>query len=404
LVGLGALGASLMVVPSTASAEPAPGSIVASAPTSIDALGLPLKVQAWRLTYISTDTEGNPVDDIATVLLPNMPTSSAARPLLSYQVAEDSLGAECAPSTEMAAGDEVEEPLILAALEQGWAVVVPDYEGPESQWTAGVQAGHAVLDGIKAAESFRPLGLDGSATPVGLWGYSGGGQASAWASELAPTYTPSLNIVGVAEGGVPPNIGDVANKINGGPFSGFYFGAGIGLSRAYPSLINLQALLNPLGMAKWQSLQSACVEQITAEGAFQPIQLYTNGFINPLSLPQVQQVVADVSLGQHRPSAPIYLYMSANDELIPVADDDALAAKYCAEGVTVDYVKDLLSEHISLAVSGAASAIDYLAGRFAGQAPPSTCATGPSNTLSALASTQALVTTLTSLSGLTGFL
>jgi cation diffusion facilitator CzcD-associated flavoprotein CzcO len=46
----------------------------------------------------------------------------------------------------------------------------------------------------------------------------------------------------------------------------------------------------------------------------------------------------------------------------------------------------------------------YLRDRFAGKTAPSTCATGPSTTLSALASTQTPVTTLTTVSGLTGFL
>jgi hypothetical protein len=406
LTAAGGTGAAVTATaaPAAASIAPAPGTIVSSAATTIDALGLPLKVTAWDLTYASTDTSGSAVDDVATVLLPNVAAPTSPRPLVSYQVAEDSLATSCDPSSEMAVGDEAEEPLILAALEQGWAVVVPDYEGPDSEWTAGVQAGHAVLDGIKAAESFSPLGLDGAATPVGLWGYSGGGQASAWASELAPSYAPNVNIVGVAEGGVPPNVADVANKINGGPFSGLYFGAAIGLARAYSNVININALLNPIGQAKFAGLQSACVEELAGEGAFQSIEWYTVNGANPLSMANIQQVVADDQLGQGIPRAPIYLYMSANDELIPVADDDALVAKYCSEGVTVDYVKDELSDHISLAVTGAGSAIDYLQARFAGQPAPSTCATGPSTTLSTLASTQALITMLTALTGLTGFL
>jgi hypothetical protein len=136
-------------------------------------------------------------------------------------------------------------------------------------------------------------------------------------------------------------------------------------------------------------LSGANVEQMVAEGAFQPIQLYTVGGVDPLTLPKVQQAVAADALGQHAPTAPIYLYMSANDELIPVADDDALVAKYCGEGVAVDYVKDLLSDHISLTASAAGAAIDYLRGRFAGKPAPTTCSTGPSTTLSTLASTQA---------------
>jgi hypothetical protein len=130
------LGALTAVAP--ASASPAPGTVTSSTPTTINALGRPLKVRAWRLQYASTDTTGAAETDTETVLLPNVGSASAPRPLLSYQVAEDALSTQWAPSTELRAGDEVEEPLILAALEQGWAVVVPDYEGPQSQWAAGV--------------------------------------------------------------------------------------------------------------------------------------------------------------------------------------------------------------------------------------------------------------------------
>jgi hypothetical protein len=55
-------------------------------------------------------------------------------------------------------------------------------------------------------------------------------------------------------------------------------------------------------------------------------------------------------------------------------------------------------------VTGAGAAIDYLGARFDGQPAPSTCASGPSRTLSTLASTQALVTELTSITGLVGFI
>jgi hypothetical protein len=318
-------------------------------------------------------------------------------------VAEDALTTSCAPSYELRAGIEAEEPLILAALEQGWAVSVPDYEGPGSEWAVGAQAGHAVLDGIRAAENFAALGLS-TATPVGLWGYSGGGQASAFAAELQPSYAPGINLVGVAEGGVPVNLADVANKVDGTEGSGIYFGAAVSLARAYPTLIDTATLLNAAGQQMDATVSNECIDSFAAQYAFQRLESYTTGGINPLTLPGVAQVVAYNELGQHVPTAPVYLYVSANDELLPIADDTALAALYCKAGLPVDEVIDQASEHISLAALGAGSAIDYLAGRFAGQASPSTCATGPASTLSTLASTQALVTELTSITGLVGFL
>ena len=53
-------------------------------------------------------------------------------------------------------------------------------------YTAGWLAARTVLDGIRAAIAFEPAGLAGGETPIGLWGYSGGGQATAWAVEQQP--------------------------------------------------------------------------------------------------------------------------------------------------------------------------------------------------------------------------
>jgi hypothetical protein len=99
-------------------------------------------------------------------------------------------------------------------------VLVTDYQGPDDAYGAGRMAGHAVLDGIRAAERLGSTGLAGSATPVGMWGYSGGGLATGWAAELQPSYAPELQVRGVASGGTPADLKAAAATIDGGPFSG----------------------------------------------------------------------------------------------------------------------------------------------------------------------------------------
>jgi Secretory lipase len=381
-----------------------PGTVLNSRPVTVTALGIPTNIKAWQILYASTGMTGQPVADVATVMLPAKAAKTSPRPLLSYQVAEDADTMNCAPSYEMRLGIEVEEPLMAAALEQGWAVVVPDYEGLNSDFTGGPQEGHGVLDAIRAAENFSPLGLAGASTPVGLWGYSGGALASGWASELEPSYAPELNVKGIAEGGVPADFASIVNNINGGPFAGLYFDAAFGLARSYPQDIDLTTLLNPLGQAAEQVVTSECVEQIVAEYAFQNIQTYTNGFINPLDVPGVQAAITADNLGQHAPAGPLFVYQAANDEIIPLAGVQALTDGYCQAGVTVDFVKDELSDHISLAVSGAGAALNYLIARFAGKPAPNTCATGGVTVATTvLQPANNLVTELTALAGLTGF-
>jgi hypothetical protein len=397
---------ALVAIPGTATAAPlppqsdpfyqppsgfqstSPGTILKARTVSVAAFGyLPQKVQAWQLLYRTTDTQGNPEATVTTVLAPlnalePSKGASASRPLLSYQVAEDSSAPQCAISYQLQQGSdnsntvaEAEILLIDAAVQQGWAVSVPDYEGPASAYTGGKQAGQAVLDGIRATENFSSIGLAGAATKVGIWGYSGGALASGWASELQPGYAPELHIAGVAEGGLPVNLRDVLNGINGGPFAGIAMSGIAGLAHAYPQLAGfLTTYLTPAGKSAFATVNSQCNAQNAARFAFTNIYQYFN-VSDPLSLPVPQQVLTDDTLGQHTPTAPMFIYQSVNDELIPPADVDAVVNKYCSAGATVAYQRDVLSEHVILAVTGAPDALNFLIDRFNGKPAASGCST-----------------------------
>jgi hypothetical protein len=369
--------------PPSGYASSVPGTILRVRTVSAAAFGtLPQKVQAWQLLYRSTDTQGNPEATVTTVLEPLNATPSASRPLLSYQVAEDSPAPQCAMSYQVQQGagnanivSQAELLLIDAAVQRGWAVSVPDYEGPASAYIGGRQAGQAVLDGIRATENFSTIGLAGAATKVGIWGYSGGALASGWASELQPSYAPELNIAGIAEGGLPVSPAHILNNINGGPFSGIAMGGIAGISQAYPQMAAfLDSNLTPAGKAAFAIAASQCNVQNAIRFAFTNVYKYfTSG--NPLSQPVPQQVLADDTLGQHTPTAPMFIYQSVNDELVPPADVDAVVAKYCAQGGQVTYYRDIVSEHIVLAVTGAPAALNWLAARLSGTPAASGCST-----------------------------
>ena len=349
------------------------GAVLRERSVTVNVVGIPFPVWSWQLLYKSTDAHGVATAAVTTVLVPLLPYLGV-RPLLSYQTAEDSLGTRCAPSYSLRGGlDNIvgtaEMALIAAALANGWAVAVPDYEGSQSQYGAGYQAGHAVLDGIRAVTHFAPAGLGSS--PVGMWGYSGGGLATSWAAELQAGYAAELHIVGVAQGGVPTDLEAAAHQMDGGPFSGLMLGAIVGISRAYPEL-DLPSMLNDQGRAMLSAVATLCDNELAAQYPLKHLSDYTK-VPDPLALPQAQAVLHTDRLGQHVPIAPIYQYHSINDELIPIAGDDALAAHYCAAGVRFDYYRDPLSEHVSLAVTGAPAALAYLSARFAGRPAPTTC-------------------------------
>lgn len=338
----------------------APGAVLKQ--RGVTAAGLP----AQQLQVRSTDAKNRPVTVVSTLIVPPG-FYPGQRPLLSYQPATDSLGDQCDPSYTLRTGLEKEIPLLGLGLAKGWAVVVTDYQGPRDAYGAGRMSGHAVLDGIRAAKSLSGAGLAGA--KVGIWGYSGGALATGWAAELQPSYAPELTITGVAAGGTPADLTAAARTIDGGLFSGLGIGAIAGLAREYPELL---PLLNDAGRAAFADIADMCVAELAISYPLRRIAEFTHS-ADPLNEPVARQVLADTRMGSHAPAAPVYLYHSKFDELIPWGSGDTLRREWCARGTRVTFVTDYLSEHNVLAVTGAPGAVGYLSARFLGISVPTTC-------------------------------
>jgi hypothetical protein len=337
---------------------------------TIRLLGLPIPVAAWQLRYRTTDSEQHPQLDVTTVLVPPVPWSGP-RPMLSYQVPENSLDTSCAPSSTLRGGpadtDMVrtmqDAPFIGEALLRGWAVVVSDYEGPQSRFYDGVTSGRGVLDGIRAARSFPPAGIDAS-SPIGAWGYSSGAFATLWAAQLRREYAPDVRFAGVSAGGVPTDLPAMAQLADGGGGTLLM----LGLARDEPGS-RLADLLNDRGRRALLATDTA------ACGADQKyFGIHADDFAsvpNLLEQPAFRNAATPNELGRAAPDTPLYLYHSVTDEKIPVAGYTALVHTYCAQGATLTAVHSLFPTHIGAAAGEAFGAMNFLADRFAGipQAP-----------------------------------
>jgi pimeloyl-ACP methyl ester carboxylesterase len=347
----------------------APGTLLRSRQVTVTGLGVPFPVSAWQSLARSTGADGRAVAVASTLMVPLTPYPQGKRPLLSYQTAIDSLGDQCNPSYTLRAGTEKELGLMSLGLMRGWAVVVTDFEGPRNAFAAGTMAGHAVLDGIRAVEKLPGTGLSGAATPVGLMGYSGGGQATSWAAELQPGYAAELAVKGVASGGTPADLRGAERQMDGGPFAGLAIAAVAGIVREYPQLLTL---VNAAGVAMLERIKDMCVAEVTTANAFRRLAEFTTS-ADPLNEPVAADVLNRNDLGQRTPGVPVYLYHSFLDELIPYAGVQNLRRTWCRGGARVQFYTDFLSEHTVLAGTGAPAAVSYLDDRFAGRPAPSNC-------------------------------
>ncbi|MDT7601014.1 MAG: hypothetical protein QOK26_3091 [Pseudonocardiales bacterium] len=336
----------------------------------------PAPVRAWQVLYRSTTARDEPDAVSGTVLVPDAPwLGSGPRPLVSYTVGTHGLADECAPSYEMASGTESEFALMSLALSRGWAVAVTDYEGlgtpGDHTYTVQLSEGRAALDMARAAIRLPAAGLS-EHTPVGLWGYSQGGGAAASAAEQASDYASDLHVVGVAEGGVPADLRAVARFNDGGIGFGLVAAAAAGYDTGYPDLDLPGRLLNAKGRALIDEVRRECTAEITARRPGHHLSEYST-IKDPLDYPPLVRALRENRIGGQAPDMPVFLYHAQFDELIPIAVSEKLRAEYCGRDVRLRYAVIPATEHVTGAILGAPSAVDWLAGRFAGHRAPTSC-------------------------------
>ena len=366
-------------------ASASPGTVFRTRQVTVEEGTVPITgpaYTAYQLLYRSNSATGEPLANVTTLIVPTGAAPAGGRNLVSVQDAEDSVDPDCAPSYQLQVGENApngdrdgnlaaEMSLATTALAQGEDVVIPDAEGPQSEYLADAMEGHAVLDSIRAAERFVPAELDGAKTKVAMIGYSGGASDTAAANELQPAYAPELTITAVAAGGVPAGTYENFQYLNGSIGAGVLMAVSIGIDRAYPAL-NLYSYLNAAGQAFAKQASTGCATSVFASP-------YTNFNTwttqpNVFKLPAVQQVIAENALGHTYPKAPTFYYNAIHDELVWIKPLDELVGYYCAHGSPIDYFRDpVAQEHIEALQDFIPLAESYVDERFAGDPVPDTC-------------------------------
>ncbi|KAI1982239.1 hypothetical protein LOZ51_001014 [Ophidiomyces ophidiicola] len=365
-------------VPPEGYEKEAPGTILRSrkVPQPIAAFGA-FKINfngTYQLLYRSNDNSGQPTATVTTVLVPH---GADLTKVLSYQVAGDAASINCAPSYALQLSSDtgglggtivtqMELLVMVAGLEKGWVVVVPDFEGPKGAFLANVRAGNAVLDGIRAAlASTSTTGIDPKARVV-MWGYSGGSLASGFAAEMQQAYAPELNIVGAALGGTVPAVGPVIDAINKSLFTGLIPGGIIGLGNEYPIIRAVvdDQLVNTT-KAKFLKAEKQCFGANIVTYSMNDIYSY---FKDPslLKADFIQEILKFNSMGKTGPKIPVMIYKAKNDVISPLNETEAIFDTYCSQGSDVEMRIDQSGDHASTMITGAPQALIWLDERLRG--------------------------------------
>ncbi len=334
-----------------------PGTVIRSRRVAVKSLqALPLNADSWQLLYRTTDMQGAPDVTTTTVIVPRGERPSK---LLSYQAATDAVDSTCAPSHQLTKGAPIdlttpkgpvtlnnpaaEMLLASAGLAKGWAVAIPDHGGSRNTFLTPHQPGYAVLDGIRAAQSFAKTGLSAS-SPTALWGYSGGAIASSWAVEEQPTYAPELNIVGAAFGAPERDLAASLKSVNFTPLAGLIpiaLGALGKDSSEFKTALN--KYLTPAGKAKIKRTLSRCVVENIVENLWFD---YRNFLTKPVNVvlqdPVIKKTIAARGVTGRGSKVPLYIYNGITEEVAPITGTDKLVRSYCRAGSRVTYRREQL--------------------------------------------------------------
>ncbi|KAK0636605.1 secretory lipase-domain-containing protein [Bombardia bombarda] len=349
-----------------------PGDVLKIRPAPLLNTTVANALAAYQILYRSTDSAHQPSWDVTTLFIPRSlctaPTlcPGAAR-LLSYQIPYDTCNVDASPSYALHAGEPYGE--IADALGLGWFVSVPDYEGPLASYTAGVQSGHATLDGVRAVLKVLSDGSGSgpaeTETKVALWGYSGGALASEWAAELHAQYAPELAIAGVALGGLTPNVTRVTEYINGREAAGLIPAGLLGTATQHPRAYEwLVGRLRPEYAAQFMAVRAMTAQQAIGTYQYQDIYGYFVGGRADLHVGVMEDMyAADGYMGFHgTPGMPLFVYKAVGDQVSPVGDTDELVGRFCEEGkgVSVLYHRNLAGGHNQELVNGRQRAFVWL--------------------------------------------
>ncbi|GAA3208249.1 lipase family protein [Actinocorallia longicatena] len=352
-----------------------PGQIVASRKITPKLGDFDTKHDVWQISYRSNDSHDAAQLLVTSLIVPKKAwTGTGARPIVSVQAAEDATGTQCAPSYGISSGSVIAGwPAATSGplLDKGWAVAMPDHEGPKSVFMGGIQSGHAVLDGIRAVRNFTGAPGIGKDNPWTLNGYSGGASATGWAAEMQPAYAPEIELKGAAMGGTPADPEAVARSLDGGVFSGFEAAAAASLATEFPEM-NIDPILNDLGRKAIADARGKCLTELLLGFAFKKLSQYST-VPDPLSVPSAQAVLKINTMGGAAPKTPIFNYHANTDEIVPVGQADQLVKSWCAKGATVQTTRDWIGEHALEMVLRNGDVTAFLADRYAGKAAKNTC-------------------------------
>jgi pimeloyl-ACP methyl ester carboxylesterase len=329
---------------------------------------------AWRVLYVSQAVDGTPIAVSGVVAAPAGAAPEGGRDVVTWSHGTKGVVDRCTPSKGYRSGFHDFYDIAPELAAAGYVGVSSDYEGlgPPGvhPYLVGPSEGRGVLDIVKAAQQIEEAG---AGSRVVVWGRSQGGHGALFAGEIASTWAPELEVLGVISAAPASEFQAI---IQSGVFlpgaRGFIWQLAIGFEAAYEEL-SIDQLFTGDALDAIDTLfeEEACgpeFGEVAAgfEGA---------GFENsPLDLPAWVSRLDENSPGTVPTPVPIWLIQGEDDMVVPVLLTNVLAERLCEIGNELEYEVFPGFGHDDSTRMNMPQMLTWTAARFAGEPATTTCA------------------------------
>ncbi|KAK8855837.1 secretory lipase-domain-containing protein [Apiospora arundinis] len=338
---------------------------------------------AYNILYRSTNAAYQPSWAVTTLLISSIAdelnrTQSRSK-LLSYQTPYNTANVDQSPSYTLSSekidpSQQLPSPLvdINNMLGRGWAVSIPDHEGPFAAFLAGPREGHAVLDSVRAALSSGHLPGGANGTSYAIWGYSGGSVATMFAAELQASYAPELSFAGASIGGLVTNVTESYDLQNMSPFTYLFPNFFLGITAEFPAarqyLISQLKTEGPYNATGFQAILHLSNSDAMARYAMQNVSEYFVSGRAILDAPELSHVIYNNGFpGYHGiPQMPMFAYKAIHDDFAKIQSSDEILERFCTVGVNILNQRNTVGDHITEVSNGQPRALEWLDNALSG--------------------------------------
>jgi pimeloyl-ACP methyl ester carboxylesterase len=348
-----------------------PGTVIRS--SVIRSLGrLPRGATAFRVLYHSQSITGDDVAVSGVVVVPAGTPPRGGFPIVAWAHGTTGLADQCAPSV----GGFASIPSLDAYLNRGMIVAATDYEGLGTEgihpYLVGQSEAQSVLDSARAA---RDLVGATASNEVTIVGFSQGGQAALFASQIAASYAPELFVAGAVVAGPVTSLDEfVPARPSAKPDSDALFAvmALDAWSKVYDNLPLSSVLAGSAGR-EVAELANQCSDALaTTFDTTDTSRLFRNGW---KAEPGVRIDGALNQPGQAATSVPLLVVEGTKDEVTPYRTvTDFVAGDLCGtQHDTVQYATYPGVQHTDLLAAAETQILRWITRRLAGTPPGGVC-------------------------------